>query len=47
VQILYPGWEINGGYWQWGRKVQAAPGPVGFNETNSNVVVDWNTESSA
>ena len=24
-----PSWEINGGYWQWGRSAQAAPGPTG------------------
>jgi uncharacterized protein (TIGR02145 family) len=39
-----PGWEINGGYWQWGYKVQAAPGPVGttFLEANSGVIAGWN-----
>lgn len=24
-----PGWEINGGYWQWGRKMMAYAGPAG------------------
>jgi uncharacterized protein (TIGR02145 family) len=24
-----PRWEINGGYWQWGRAAEAAPGPTG------------------
>ncbi len=24
-----PGWEINGGYWQWGHLTQAAAGPTG------------------
>jgi uncharacterized protein (TIGR02145 family) len=40
-----PGWEINGGYWQWGRKDKAAAGPTGSgsSEANDAVISDWNT----
>jgi uncharacterized protein (TIGR02145 family) len=40
-----PSWEINGGYWQWGRKAQAAAGPTGpgAGETNQGVVSGWDT----
>ena len=40
-----PSWEINGGYWQWGRSVQAAAGPTGPNagQANSGAVSGWNT----
>jgi uncharacterized protein (TIGR02145 family) len=39
-----PGWEINGGYWQWGRAIEAAPGPVGPNpeDANSGSISGWN-----
>ena len=38
-----PGWEINGGYWQWGYPAEAAPGPVGPNagDANDGVVSGW------
>ncbi len=40
-----PSWEINGGYWQWGRKEQAAAGPSGpaANQANEATVSGWNT----
>jgi uncharacterized protein (TIGR02145 family) len=40
-----PSWEINGGYWQWGRLSQAAAGPTGpgVSETNEAAVSGWNT----
>jgi len=40
-----PSWEINGGYWQWGRVAQAAAGPTGpgSGQTNEGVVAGWNT----
>ncbi len=40
-----PGWEINGGYWQWGRLAQAAPGPTGpgAGEANDAAISGWNT----
>lgn len=43
-----PGWQINGGYWQWGRAAQAAPGPVGpeYDYSNSWYVDGWNTSSA-
>ncbi len=39
-----PSWEINGGYWQWGRKEQAAAGPSGpgANQANESAVSGWN-----
>jgi uncharacterized protein (TIGR02145 family) len=42
-----PSWEINGGYWQWGRKEQAAAGPSGpgIDETNEGAVSGWNDSS--
>ncbi|MFM8371433.1 MAG: hypothetical protein ACKOCO_03545, partial [Bacteroidota bacterium] len=44
-----PSWEINGGYWQWGRKVQAAAGPTGSgsSQANGGVVSGWNTTDAA
>ena len=40
-----PSWEINGGYWQWGRKNQAAAGPAGpsSSQANSGSISGWNT----
>ena len=32
-----PSWEINGGYWQWGRKDMASPGPSGPGADQTNV----------
>ncbi len=42
---LTPGWEINGGYWQWGRPAQAAAGPTGpgSGEANIGIISGWNT----
>jgi uncharacterized protein (TIGR02145 family) len=39
-----PSWEINGGYWQWGRANEAAPGPIGSGAVDANVgnVIGWN-----
>jgi uncharacterized protein (TIGR02145 family) len=43
-----PSWEINGGYWQWGRKVEAAAGPTGPGpgDTNEGAITGWNTTSA-
>jgi uncharacterized protein (TIGR02145 family) len=43
-----PSWEINGGYWQWGRKDEAAAGPIGSgsSEANDAVISDWNTTNA-
>jgi uncharacterized protein (TIGR02145 family) len=40
-----PSWEINGGYWQWGRSAQAAAGPTGSGsgQTNEGTVSGWST----
>ena len=40
-----PSWEINGGYWQWGRKAMAAAGPSGpgAGEANAGPINGWNT----
>ncbi|MEY4203794.1 MAG: hypothetical protein RL013_1497, partial [Bacteroidota bacterium] len=39
-----PSWEINGGYWQWGRSAQAAEGPAGpdISQANSGLPGSWN-----
>ena len=44
-----PSWEINGGYWQWGRSVQAAAGPTGPGSTEANdaAISGWNTTDAA
>jgi uncharacterized protein (TIGR02145 family) len=43
-----PGWEINGGYWQWGRKVEAAAGPTGPDaaQANGGAINGWNTTNA-
>ncbi|MCE2823004.1 MAG: fibrobacter succinogenes major paralogous domain-containing protein [Saprospiraceae bacterium] len=41
-----PSWEINGGYWQWGRSAEAAAGPTATN-AKSGAVSGWNTTSAA
>jgi uncharacterized protein (TIGR02145 family) len=44
-----PGWQINGGYWQWGRSVQAAAGPSGSgsSQANEGSISGWNTTGAA
>ncbi|MFM7156054.1 MAG: hypothetical protein ACKOZV_18210 [Bacteroidota bacterium] len=44
-----PSWEINGGYWQWGRSAQAAAGPTGSGagQANDGAVSGWNTTDAA
>jgi uncharacterized protein (TIGR02145 family) len=41
-----PSWEIIGGYWQWGRAKEAAPGPAGpgtaSSNTNAGEIKGWN-----
>jgi uncharacterized protein (TIGR02145 family) len=37
-----PSWEINGGYWQWGRSAQAAEGPTAT-DPKDGAVSGWNT----
>ena len=41
-----PGWEINGGYWQWGRSAEAAAGPTATDPKNG-AVSGWNTTAAA
>jgi uncharacterized protein (TIGR02145 family) len=41
-----PTWEINGGYWQWGRLAQAAEGPTAT-APNNGAVSGWNTNAAA
>ena len=36
-----PSWEINGGYWQWGRLEMAAPGPSASNLPNGNGMTNF------
>jgi uncharacterized protein (TIGR02145 family) len=45
---LSPSWEINGGYRQWGRFGQAAPGPSGpgSSEANEGSISGWNTTNA-
>ena len=44
-----PTWEINGGYWQWGRLTVAAAGPTGpgTSQANGGVVSGWSTTGAA
>jgi uncharacterized protein (TIGR02145 family) len=44
-----PSWDINGGYWQWGRLTQAAAGPTGpgTGDTNAAAISGWNTTGAA
>jgi uncharacterized protein (TIGR02145 family) len=44
-----PSWEINGGYWQWGRSAEAAAGPTGSGagQANGGAVSGWNTTAAA
>ena len=41
-----PTWEINGGYWQWGRLTVAAAGPTAT-DPKSGAVSGWNTTDAA
>jgi len=41
-----PGWEINGGYWQWGRSAEAAAGPTAT-DPKDGAVSGWNTTDAA
>ena len=43
-----PSWEINGGYWQWGRKEMAVAGPSGpgSEEGKEATVSGWNKNSA-
>ena len=40
-----PSWEINGGYWQWGRSAEAAEGPTATDPKNGSVA-GWNTTNA-
>jgi uncharacterized protein (TIGR02145 family) len=44
-----PSWEINGGYWQWGRPTEAAAGPTGpgTGDTNEGAISGWNNTNAA
>jgi uncharacterized protein (TIGR02145 family) len=41
-----PSWEINGGYWQWGRSTEAAAGPTA-SDPKDGTVSGWNTTDAA
>jgi uncharacterized protein (TIGR02145 family) len=41
-----PTWEINGGYWQWGRSAEAAAGPTAT-DPKDGAVSGWNTTGAA
>ena len=41
-----PTWEINGGYWQWGRSAEAAAGPTATDPKNG-AVSGWNPDNAA
>jgi uncharacterized protein (TIGR02145 family) len=41
-----PTWEINGGYWQWGRSAEAAASPTAT-DAKAGVVSGWNTTAAA
>jgi uncharacterized protein (TIGR02145 family) len=44
-----PSWEINGGYWQWGRAAEATTGPTGpgAGDANEGAITGWNTTNAA
>jgi uncharacterized protein (TIGR02145 family) len=46
---LAAGWEVNGGYWQWGRKNPAAPGPTGplSKDANDGIQPGWSNVSAS
>ncbi|MFM8372537.1 MAG: hypothetical protein ACKOCO_09130 [Bacteroidota bacterium] len=46
VDPFTPTWEINGGYWQWGRPAEAAAGPTAT-DPKSSAVSGWNTTNAA
>lgn len=48
ARLFTPSWEINGGYWQWGRKEMAAPGPSGLGDDNANdgSIAGWNSNAA-
>lgn len=43
ARLFTPSWELNGGYWQWGRKAMAAAGPSGPDTEQANVggIAGW------
>ena len=43
ARLFTPGWEINGGYWQWGQQTPAAAGPSGpgAGQANDGVLGGW------
>ncbi len=43
-----PSWEINGGYWQWGRKEMAAAGPSGpgSGQAKEGEISGWSTNKA-
>jgi uncharacterized protein (TIGR02145 family) len=41
-----PSWEIIGGYWQWGRLGEAAPGPSSTSEPNAEAISGWITTAA-
>lgn len=43
-----PSWEINGGYWQWGKLTEAAAGPTGPTSTDSNAdaINNWSSANA-
>lgn len=43
-----PSWELNGGYWQWGKKDMAAPGPSGPSaaEANADAPETWSSSAA-
>ena len=50
ADAFMPGWEINGGYWQWGRSAQAASGPIGpdLSQANSSgAIAGWITTNAS
>jgi uncharacterized protein (TIGR02145 family) len=44
-----PSWEINVGYWQWGRKFEAAAGPTGSgsSQANSGSIAGWSMSEAS
>lgn len=48
INPFTPSWEINGGYWQWGRSAMAIQGPSGPlpSQANEDGVSGWNNKNA-
>lgn len=47
VDPFTPSWELNGDYFQWGRRTKAADGPTGDSTPNGDAIATWNSMTYA